>query len=182
MIRRIPSGAWTFASRSSSRAASGMDETAGPAPLGVFQDFRAVMISRNRPGLDARRQPKCVSYSRRSGAGTPRRGSDVPVANGQKALPFESPTIVPGRDRQGTRSVEARFKQYPESLCVRRCGSARCVSGLPVDGSLRHASTHILARELTEVDVRESLAKGAPMSRMTGFATPPGSLSPPKTT
>ncbi|MGD1097488.1 MAG: alpha/beta hydrolase, partial [Bryobacteraceae bacterium] len=63
------------------------------------------------------------------------------------------------------RTVEARFKQYPDevfafaSAALQGFRADHPPAGLH-DVILRHASTHILARELTEAEVRKSLAEG----------------------
>jgi acetyl esterase/lipase len=70
---------------------------------------------------------------------------------------------LPAKDRnhQEVRRAEIAFKQFPDEVYA--IAGRAWLAGLKereTEARFRHASTHILARELTEADIRESLAGG----------------------
>lgn len=136
---------------------------AAPLP-GIYQDFRAALISRLPPDemFSAAKAADVRVILAPEGATHLRDGILVyGLSNGQKAAEFEDPDqfsfeVQKPKERRG---VDNKFKQYPDEVfAVTGAGWFDAYREFPWPVALRHASTHILARGLAETEIRDSLA------------------------
>jgi acetyl esterase/lipase len=152
-----------------------MKQRAPRAPLGVFQDFRGV-VSKDASfdSSTARAADVRVVLTKNAVENGIRDGVLFLGSVAGEGLPqFPEPSSGSpswsGNDEGMTpkelRTVEARFKQYPDEVFA--------VAGAALENSradhrraalqevsLRHENTHILARDLSEGEIRKSLAEG----------------------
>ncbi len=136
--------------------------TAAP-PLGVYQDFRAVsaghaesseQLLRAAKGAEAR-----VVLFPNSAPLTGLHDGVLFLGNdrGLPQFPDQAPAQLPSSTPKERRGLEDKFKQYPDEVFA---VTGEAFSEKAFDAAFRNASYHILARELTEADVRASLAAG----------------------
>ena len=128
---------------------------AAPLP-GEYRDFRAVPVENYDPALlDAARNDDVQVLLMRHRPPAAIKGFVV-EPTGDTRLPA-LPENPPSFDRTKTRELEKQFKQHPDEAFA-LAGPAMFPGHWDV--ALRHASTHILARELSEADVHASWNAG----------------------
>jgi len=135
------------------------------APLpGIYADFRAELIARPPDGiLNAAKAADVRVVLTPEGATGLRDGILIyQFPNGQKPAEFEDPDdfsfdVQTAKERRG---VDSKFKQFPDEVfAVTGAGWFSAYRDFPWHVALHHASTHILARDLTQPEIADSLAR-----------------------
>jgi acetyl esterase/lipase len=140
-----------------------MKRVAAPLP-GIYADYRAQLISQPPDGIlsAAKAAGVRIVLTEEGTAGLQDGVLFYPFPNGQKTPEFEDPDdfsleVQTPKERRG---VDNKFKQFPDEVfAVTGAGWFSAYRDFPWRVALHHASTHILARDLTQSDIRDSLAK-----------------------
>jgi len=135
---------------------------AAPLP-GIYRDFRAVVAERALEDqvLRAAKGAEVRVILTPDGVTQVHDGVLMYGLSGRKAAEFDDPddfSFEAGTLKE-RRRVDSRFKEFPDEVfAVTGAGWFDAYRQFPWPVALRHASTHILARELTESEIRDSLA------------------------
>ena len=137
---------------------------AAPLP-GIYRDFRAAAVTKwpEEQVLSAARSADVRVLLAPAKTSEVRDGVFVyGLPDGQKGPALDDPDdfsfeVSTPKER---RRVDGKFKDFPDEVfAVTGSGWFDAYRQFPWPVALRHASTHVLARDLTEGDIRDSLAK-----------------------
>ena len=137
------------------------------AQPGIYQDFRSVQVSPAVDSLTLVRaahdaEVRVVFTKTASLSGIHEGMLFLGRAEGEKELPQfpDEPGADPPKTPKEQRAWEIKFKHYPDEVFAVAPGVLAGKTQDRQSAAFRNASTHILARELTEAEVRISLADG----------------------